>query len=262
MNAPVSLIERLVRTTVGVDTHVPEGHRSAAILGAERSGTGTLIDAAGLVLTVNYVVLGAERVDVTLSAGDQLEGRVIAQDFSTGLGIVKIEGGGPYRPAGLRSSRDCAVGDEVVVITSVGGQKRRANDGWITALEAFDAYWEFQLERAIFTTAVNPGLGGAPLFDTRGNLVGVVALDLGEIGRFTLAIPVELFLNHREELLRFGHRVQQSARAWVGLYCYGHRGRIVIAGVLPGSPAEAAGLRAGDLLLAVHGKRVRPRGEL
>ncbi|GIW41641.1 MAG: PDZ domain-containing protein [Candidatus Binatia bacterium] len=263
MNAPVSLIRRLARVTVGIETRVRQSHPSAAILGAERSGTGTVVDPEGLVLTVNYVVVGAESIEVTLGSGHVYPARLVGQDFRTGIAVLRIEGiPVPCRYPSPRRSETCRPGEDVVVLASLGGEKRRANNGVITAIEPFDAYWEYRLERAIFTTAVNPGLGGAPLFDLRGNLLGIVALDLGQIGRFTLAIPIDAFLDARDELLAHGHRVSELPRAWVGLYCYTERDRVIVAGVLPGSPAEAAGLRPGDVILAVDEQEVGSRADL
>ena len=256
------LIERLVRTTVSIHVGVPESHRSAPILGTERTGTGTIVDPTGLVLTANYVVLGANQIDVTLVNGETQPGRVVAQDFFNGIALVKFEHCAPCPATPLLSSERASIGQEVVIIASVGQADRRGNNGWITSFDPFDAYWEYTLNRAITTTAVNPGLGGAPLFDLLGNMIGVVALDLGEIGRFTLAVPVESYLEHREEMLLFGRPSSLPARAWVGLYCHTSGDHVVIAGVLPGGPAHDAGLKPGDLVLAVNDEPVSQRRDL
>jgi S1-C subfamily serine protease len=79
------------------------------------------------------------------------------------------------------------------------------------------------------------------------------------VGRFTLAIPVEHFFEHREELLRYGRRTTRPRRAWVGLFCYEMHDHVVIAGVLPGAPGEQAGLRAGDVIVGLNGDKVSER---
>lgn len=262
MNAPVYLIEPLVRVTVSLRVHVPESHPSSAILGTDRAGTGTIVDRDGLILTVNYVVLGADQVQVTLASGQTYPGQVVAQDFASGIALVRIDSGTSLPAATLRSSTHLTLGQQVIIIASVGDANRRGNNGAITSLGRFDAYWEYTLERAILITAVNPGLGGAPLFDLHANMVGVVALDLGEIGRFSLAIPVELFLDRREELLRFGRAVSRPSRAWIGFYCYTVREHVVIAGLLPGAPGDAAGLKPGDIVLGVNDNRITARADL
>lgn len=262
MNASVKLIDRVVPATLGLRAQVPESHPSASILGTERHGSGTIFDSSGLVLTVNYVVLGAEMVQATFVSGEEVEARVVAQDYASGLAVLALEQDESVPSVALASSTSAAVGQEVFVIASVGGEKRRGNNGGITSLGPFDAYWEYSLDRAILTTAVNPGVGGAPLFDALGRVIGVVSLDLGQIGRFSLAVPSELFLEHREELLHHGKRTTAPTRAWVGFYCYGLKEHVVIAGVFPGAPAETAGLQAGDILVAVNGAGVSSRAEL
>jgi S1-C subfamily serine protease len=260
MNASVRLLELVLPATVLLKAEVAAGHPSAQILGTQRLGSGVLVE-PGLVLTVNYVVLGARAVEVAFLDETRAPGRVVAQDFASGIAAVEVDG---YRgtPLKLRSSADLKVGDEIFIVAAAAENQRRANDGGITALEPFDAYWEYSLERAILTTAMNPGLGGAPLFDLLGRIVGIVSLELTEVGRFTLAIPVENFVDYRDELLRNGRRISRPQRAWVGFYCDTFRDHVVIAGVLPAAPGDKAGLKAGDVVVAVNGQPIRGRHEL
>lgn len=261
MNASVRLLEESLPATVHLQVAVPESHPSAAVLGTERAGTGTLVDAEGLVITVNYVVLGAHTVTVTLLDGREVAGEVIAQDFHSGIALVKIPGGDlPALP--LRAAPGIAAGDDVCILASIGAAGRRASAGGVTAIDVFDANWEYTLERAIYSSAMNPGLGGGPLIDTGGRLVGVVSLNLNEIARFSLAIPIETYRDHRDELLRHGRRPSRPSRAWLGLYCYTLREHVVIAGLLPGGPAERAGLTQGDVILAIDEREVATRREL
>jgi serine protease Do len=111
------------------------------------------------------------------------------------------------------------------------------------------------------TTAMNPGLGGGPLLDMQGQVLGVVSLNLNEIGRFSLAIPSEYYLDARDQFLAGGGR-GMGTRAWLGVFCYAMNHHVVIAGVLPGGPGESAGLKAGDVVLAVDGRDVADRASL
>jgi S1-C subfamily serine protease len=261
MNASVRLLEETLPATVHLRVQVPDGHPSAAVLGTERVGTGTLVDAGGLIVTVNYVVLGAQSAQVTLVDGRELLGEVIAQDFATGVALLKVPAVSlPVLP--VRTPPEIGVGEDIFIVASVGDGGRRASSGAVTSVGPFDANWEYTLERAIFTTAMNPGLGGGPLIDTSGRLVGIVSLNLNEIGRFSLSIPIECYREHREELLRYGRRPSRPARAWLGLYCYTLRNHIVIAGLLAGAPGERAGLTQGDVLLAIDEREVASRREL
>jgi S1-C subfamily serine protease len=261
MNASVKLIELVLPATVALKSVVPEDHASARILGTERFGSGVVIDSAGLILTVNYVVMGARTVEVTLLDDTTVEAAVVAQDYASGIAVLDmgVKGLSALRPG--RSS-DLQTGQHVFIAAAAGGSRRRASDGAVTSLGPYDAYWEYSLDRAITTSAMNPGLGGAPLLDMLGRVVGVVSLDLGEVGHFSLAIPVAQYSEHRDELLRCGRRVSRPPRAWIGLYCYTVRDHVVIAGLLPGAPGEEAGLRPGDVVLAVNDQDISGRHEL
>jgi len=258
MNASVRLLEQTLPATVHLQVTVPEHHASAPVLGTERAGSGTFIGRDGLIVTVNYIVLGGRSVRVTLFDGRELAGEVVAQDFFSGIAVVQVAGG-DFPALSAVTEPELAVGDEVFIVASVGDAGRRASAGAVTALEGFDANWEYTLDRAVFSTAMNPGLGGGPLLDRRGHVNGVVSLNINEIGRFSLAIPIEHYRDHRDELLRHGRRTSRRSRAWLGLYCYTLRGHVVIAGLLPGGPAEAAGLAQGDIVLAVDERKVHTR---
>ena len=150
-----------------------------------RAGTGAVVDEDGTVVTVNYVVLGAQRVMVTDVEGKRFPARVVAQDFASGIAVLSVAGAAspPLRRGG---SRDDGPGDDVFLVASVGATERRSASGFIVATDSFDAYWEYFLPRALWISAINPGLGGAPLCDSRGRFIGVISLNLGAIGRATL----------------------------------------------------------------------------
>jgi len=133
------------------------------------------------------------------------------------------------------------------------------NGGTITSAAPFDAYWEYATDRALVCTAMNPGPGGGPMFDMKGRMVGVTYLNLNEVGRFSLAIPVEHFIQHKDELIRYGRRVSQPSRAWIGMYSYTLRDHLVVAGLLPSGPGDTAGLKAGDVVLAVDNQDISDR---
>ena len=185
----------------------------------------------------------------------------MAQDFASGIALVQVEREDAPALAAATDELALAVGDEVFIVASVGGPARRASSGGITSLDGFDANWEYTLEHAIFSSAMNPGLGGGPLLDTLGNVVGVVSLNLNEIGRFSLSIPADYFLDARDSFVS-GRSQAPGTRAWLGIFCYAVKDHVVIAGLLPGAPGEVAGLKAGDVVLAVDGQDVADRRSL
>src|SRR3990172_8539744 len=112
-------MERVLPATVHIEARIPQEHPSARLLGSERMGSGAVVDADGLVLTVNYVVLGADQVTVTLLDHRSLTGQVVRHDFASGLALVRVpEQRLPALP--LRSTRDLALGEEAFIVSSVG----------------------------------------------------------------------------------------------------------------------------------------------
>jgi S1-C subfamily serine protease len=134
--------------------------------------------------------------------------------------------------------------------------------GIVTDLGEFDAYWEYLLDRSIVSTVTNPGFGGGPLFSTLGVVVGVVSLNLSEIGRQSLAIPIEYYRHHQAELLRFGRVVSRPRRAWIGVFPHAVEEGLVVAGLVPLGPAERSGLQEGDVILRVDEEEVENRRAL
>jgi S1-C subfamily serine protease len=261
MDAAVGLVQRLLPVTAHVAARVPAAHPSARILGTERKGSAVVVESEGLLLTVNYVVMGARRVRVTMTDGRRHDARVVAQDFDSGLALLRVGATG-LPAATLASSEDVALGAPVFVIAATGPAERRVAGGLVTDLGEFEAYWEYVLERGIVSSVANPGFGGGPLFDLRGAVVGVVSLNLEGIGRESLAIPVEYFTQHRAELLRFGRVASRRRRAWIGVFPHPVEERLVVAGLVPDGPGERAGLQEGDVIVRVDDEDVTSRRAL
>jgi serine protease Do len=264
VNASLSLLDKVAKATVGIHCQVLATHPSVAIgLGTDRRGTGTVVGPDGLILTVNYMLMGAQNVIVTLHDGDQTEAKVVARDFTTSLGLLKID-----RPKltwlEMVSSEGCDLGQEVFMVSSLGGERRCVDTGVVSYLGPFDAAWEFVLERCVCVTAsaLNIGLSGGPICNSRGQVIAVSYLNFADLIRPVLGIPGECYLSARDELVRHGHRVSAPSRLWLGVLCYTLRDHVVIAGVMPGGPGEKAGLQQGDLVLAADGQEIHERRAL
>ena len=261
MDAAVGLVHALLPVTAHVTARVAAAHPSARILGTERAGTAVVVESGGLLLTVNYVVMGARRVRVTMTDGRRLEAKVAAQDFESGLALLRVSAT-RLPEARLASSAELAPGASVFVIAATGPVERSVAGGIVTDLGEFEAYWEYLLDRGIVSSAPNPGFGGGPLFDLRGSVVGVVSLNLEGIGRESLAIPVEYFTRHRTELLRFGRVTSRPRRAWIGVFPHTLDGRLIVAGLVPEGPGERAGLQDGDVIVRVDDQEISSRRDL
>ena len=261
MDASVEFVKELLPTIVNIRATVPRAHPSSRILGEERMGSGVVVDASGLLLTVNYVVMGASTIEVAPLKGRRTRGEVVAQDFEIGLALVRTKRQG-FTPATLGAPRAPERGDPVVAIASTGVQEVRVGGGLVTYLGEFEAYWEYLLDRGIVSSAPNPGFGGGGLFTLGGRLIGVLQLNLNEIARSSLSIPIDLYHEHAEELLRHGRVVSRPKRAWLGVYAHALEDGVIIAGLVAGGPADKGGLREGDMIVSLDAEEVSSRREL
>jgi S1-C subfamily serine protease len=141
--------------------------------------------------------------------------------------------------------------DEVVLLGTMGPQERRATGGLVTYIGEFEAYWEYLLDRGIVTNAPNPGYGGGGLFTMTGRLAGTVSLNLNEIARSSLAIPVDFYRTYRDEMLRFGRVVSRPRRAWLGVFAHVIEEGVVVAGVVPDGAGDRGGLQEGDVIVSL-----------
>lgn len=242
-----------------LEVRVTPNHPSVLTLGTERMASGTLVE-EDLVLTVNYVTLGAAALTVTGPHGRRADGEVVARDFDSGLALVKTPRGlGP--PVPLGEAPAAVPGQPVFVLASTGPTARRVRAGILTEVGPFDAAWEYMLDRALKTSAPNPGFGGGALCDPKGRMLGVVTLNLAEVARASLAIPVDLYRVQRDELIRHGRVLSRPPRAWLGLFSQGGAKGVQVVAVIPGSPAARAGVREGDILIGLDVVRLGSRRE-
>ncbi len=261
VDASIELVKHLRSTVVHIHAKVSAEHPSVRILGEERMGSGAVVDAAGFILTVNYVVMGAETIYVSFPEGRRIKAEIVAQDFDVGLALLKVKRQGlPAAPAG--SSEEVDRGSPVFVLASTGTQERRVADGVVTYAGEFEAHWEYMLERGIISSAFNPGFGGGPLFSLTGRMLGVVSLNLNQVARNSLAIPLERYREHEGELLRHGRVLSRPPRAWIGVFAYPLEEGVVVGGLVPRGPAERSGLHEGDLIMSVDAEEVATRKAL
>jgi S1-C subfamily serine protease len=261
MDASVEFVKSLLPSIVNIHATVPRQHPSARILGDERMGSGLVVDATGLVLTVNYVVMGASVIDVAPLKGRRTRAEVVAQDFEVGLALLRVKRQG-LTPAPLGAARAPERGDPVVAIASSGVQEVRVGGGIVTYLGEFEEYWEYLLDRGIVSSAPNPGFGGGGLFTLGGRAIGVLSLNLNGIARNSLAIPVDCYRDHADELLRYGRVVSRPRRAWLGVFAHALEEGVIVAGIVPGGPGDKGGLKEGDVIVSLNAQEVSTRREL
>ena len=236
---------------------IPEDAFTAGILGTERTGYGVVIGGKGLVLTIGYLITEAETIWLTTNAGVVVPGHALAYDQSTGFGLVQALG--DLRAPALERGSSSAVsaGDEVFVIGH--GGRSHALKAKVFAKREFAGYWEYMIADALFTAPAHPQWGGAALVDKGGRLVGIGSLLLqetvgDEADQGNMFVPIDLVEPILDDLIKRGCS-GRAPRPWLGMYTQEAEGRLTVGGLAPGSPAERAGVKAGDLVLGVAGER-------
>jgi S1-C subfamily serine protease len=255
----VSIPRRSVASLVFLRAEIPENHPSAAVLGEERMGAGVVVD-AGRILTAHYLVLGAEQVEVTALDGRINATTAIKLDHESGLALLTLARS-DLEPIAL-SETEASPGMPVFLLSCTGEQERCGATGHVSSVEPFEAFWEYMLDEAIMTTAINPGLAGGPLLDRHGRLLGIVTLGLAAVGRYSLAIPSQVFSRRRGLLESQEPMPAEERRAWLGYYVQAHEETVTLTGIVAGGPADQAGLQRGDVVLSVDGDPVTTLREL
>jgi S1-C subfamily serine protease len=261
VNDYLKFLEDVVPATVSIRSVIPQRHPSARVLGTERVGSGAIIDAEGHILTVGYVVMGARTIEITLPNQQQFPATLLFQDFESGIAILQT----PARDlptVALGHSTSLKEGDKAIIVAATDQTQRMASPGFISGLRPFDAYWEYMLDRAILTTAMNPGFGGGPLLDAFGQMIGVLSLNLNTPKEMSLAIPIDLFHGIKDSVLTFGRVAGRRARPWVGIYTEAVEGGVAVIGLIPHGPASRAGIEVKDVILEVDNIEVSGRQEL
>lgn len=260
MSDYLKFLEQIVPATVHIHALIPEKNPSSKILGKERMGSGVVVRPDGFVVTVSYVVLGANKITVTLHDQRQFPGRLLCIDFTSGLAVLHIPSFN-LPAVTLGDSDQVQEGEKVIILASIDRQRRQGSTGFITSLRPFDASWEYMLDRAIFSTAINGGFGGGPLLDAHGHVIGVVSLNLSSIKEASLAIPITLFHKIKNEVYQEERLVHTQPRPWIGCYTEALETGVMVVGVVPQSPAHQAGLQPKDIILEIEGIEIESRPE-
>lgn len=250
---------------VALRATVPDDAFTAPILGTERQGHGVQINEAGLIVTIGYVITEAEDIWLVTDGGQARQAHVVGYDYETGFGLVQSLGSLDCPVMTFGSATTLTKGETVVVAGHGGAtQSVRAQ---VAAKREFAGYWEYVLDEAVFTTPPHPNWGGAAVIDPAGRLCAVGSLYVDEVVPGieqldgNMCVPVDLLLPILDELTTYG-RTLKPARPWLGVFISEAPGRLLIAGAYDGAPAERAGLRPGDAVLAVGEQEVGGLAEM
>jgi len=240
---------------------------------ASSLGSGVIVSSSGYILTNHHVVEAADEIEIALADGKKLRARTVGSDPETDLAVLQVQGNG--LPAiTLGNDGGLRVGDVVLAIGNPFGVGQTVTMGIVSALGRSQLGIN-TFENFIQTdAAINPGNSGGALIDANGNLVGIntaiYSRSGGSLG-IGFAIPVTSAKQVMEQIISSG----SVTRGWIGVEAQEISAELaesfklrstegaLIAGVVRGGPADRAGIKPGDILLAVEGKSVSdPSGML
>jgi serine protease Do len=236
----------------------------------EGMGSGVIIDPAGLILTNEHVIGGAERIRVTRMGpeGRTYAGRVVGKDSRTDLAVIRIEAEEPLPTVPLGDSSRVRVGDWAVAVGSPFGLEHTVTVGVISGVrQSLDIEGRHYGDLLQTDAAINRGNSGGPLLNIRGEVIGVNTAIYAPTGVFAgigFAIPINRAKDIIAELIEKGRVV----RGWMGVeiipldevlakqFDVPDKKGAVVNQVLPDSPAQKAGIRRGDVLREFDGKAI------
>jgi Do/DeqQ family serine protease len=255
----------MLRRFFGPDERGPRGR-------PESMGSGVIVSSDGYILTNNHVVDGADEVRVALANGQEYTARLIGVDPGTDIAVLKIQGT-DVPSAVLADSTKIRVGDLAFAIGNPFGVGQTVTMGIVSGTER-TGFGITEYEDFIQTdAAVNPGNSGGPLIDAEGRVIGINTAILSRSGGnqgIGFAVPINLARFTMEQLIKNGRVI----RGYLGVYIRpssadpGLRPKpapqpgALIGSVAPGSPAAGAGIKPGDLVIAVNGKKIEGAPEL
>ena len=234
------------------------------------AGSGVIVDPRGYILTNNHVVENAAEIQVRLSDQRKFPARLVGRDPKTDLAVLKIEATGPLPVAELGDSDRLRIGQWAIAIGNPFGLDRTVTLGIISATGRM-RLGVSQFENFIQTDAsINPGNSGGPLLNLDGKVIGINTAIVSTGQGIGFSIPINMAKDVMGQLIEKGRVV----RGWLGIviqdlsdelalgFGVPARSGVLVADVMKDSPAEAAGLRGGDIIIEFAGHATREVPEL
>jgi S1-C subfamily serine protease len=250
-------VNDLAAAVVRLKTYINPEARTGGNLGHQREGSAVVIDSGGLLLTIGYLMVEAQAAEIVTNEGRAVAVNIVGYDHESGFGLLQASAPLNIQPIQMGSSAELKEGQAAAII-GAGGVRRIAAVEVVSRRE-FAGNWEYLLDDAIFTTPAYPNWSGTALVNAEGKLVGIGSLIVGDAGRKGAPLPGNMFVPIDRlppilgDLLATGHA--GTATPWLGITTEDGRRGLVVARVVPGGPAEKAGIRRGDVIVGVGGKQ-------
>lgn len=221
-------------------------------------GSGVIFDESGLVVTNDHVVRRASTIRLKLYNGKEYDGELLSTDPSHDLAVIKIHGKHKFPAIPFGTSKDLMIGETVIAVGNPFGLESSVTTGVVSATNRTieiplgdERYLRY--EGLLQTDAlINPGNSGGALLNINGELIGINTAIMGEAQGIGFAIPVDTVRECLGELLDF----PSMHGIWLGLRVKKTKEGMMISAIDKDSPADKAGLRPGDLILKVDGRKI------
>jgi serine protease Do len=269
----VNAVEKISKSVVNIANVRMIQDQLFRVFPVEGVGSGIVVDDRGYILTNNHVVDEAHKLKVTLTDGNVFSGIVVGTDRVTDLAVVKLDSKEALPVAHLGNSDELKTGQIVIAIGNpfglTGGPTVTA--GIVSALNRNLQFENGVLELIQTDAAINPGNSGGPLINTKGEVIGINTAKMPYAQGIGFAVPIKIAKAIMSDLIENG---QVTNRPWVGIatikitrqlaqyYRLPTTEGVLIAKVEPYSPADNAGLRKGDIIEAIDGKRVNDPSQI
>ena len=263
----IEAIEKVGKSVVNIASVRMVQDQLFRLFPIEGVGSGIIIDSKGLILTNNHVVDKANNLKVTLKDGNIFNGKVVGTDDVSDLAVIKVDSTEALPQAQLGNSDDLRIGQIVIAIGNpfglTGGPTVTA--GIVSSLNRKIQFDKGVLELIQTDAAINPGNSGGPLVDTNGQVIAINTAKMPYAHGIGFAVPINIAKSIVNELIQNGRVIN---RPWIGIayvkitrqlaqaYRLPTTQGVLIANVEPHSPADYAGLRKGDIIEAVDGRRI------
>jgi len=256
--------EEILKAIVKVRAVIHEDATTAPSLGTEREGHGVLIDSAGHILTIGYLILEAKSIEVTGPEGEVIDATFVGYDYDTGFGLLRANKALDIMPIKLGSSSALKTGEPALVAGHKGADALLGVR--IAARQEFVGYWEYLLDNAIYTVPPYEDYGGAALIGSDGSLLGIgsifTQIKIAGLGAApaNMFVPIDLLKPILADLITAG-RSSQPPKPWLGVHTDESHGRVFVIRILPGGPGQQANLQVGDLILKVNNQAVEGQAD-
>ena len=251
-------ILNIYKSVVKIDSIIPPEARTAQSLGTVRGGNGVVIDDKHI-LTIGYIVVEAETITITLPDGKKFPGELIGYDHTTGFGILRTIIQSDLTPLKIGDSDQLTKEDFLYVLPYL--TEGRPSAVKMVSRRSFAGWWEYFLDKPIYTYPANSSFAGSALINEYGEVLGIGSLYVGDAAATGISSPGNMFVPINDlkpildDLIQNGRRTK-DIKPYMGLTSSDNTGQVKITRVNDNGPAAKAGFSVNDTILAVNNEKI------